>query len=290
MSLEACHPASPRRAPDWRWRAATGIRSGLLPAHCGWADVWVGRAVALQDALGGRDGDPNHPPRRAGPVLAAAHALWLGGDRPARWHVEALLLAGEGDASSPGAAASRPGPSPPTRVPSSTSGPGWARSYILHQVIDVNRDGPGTGPAGPGGCWATAAGPSSSTSWRRGGQEDPAAVGPAAPRGRDARLRRLVVAALTLDLDAESARRLDPLLREWEGIDGRASAASNDPIAASFAAMAERLVSPGRPGRGDEGSAARGESRPVGADPEGVAEHAGRADLGRVAPRRRVGS
>ena len=61
VSLALCHPASPRRAADWRWRTATRLRGGLLPTRCGWVDTWVERAVAFQAALDDRGGGPHHP-------------------------------------------------------------------------------------------------------------------------------------------------------------------------------------------------------------------------------------
>ena len=73
MSLETCHPASPRRAVDWRWRCATRLREGRLPAHPAWSDAWVERVVAFQETLDDPDGDP-HRPRLAElePALAEA--------------------------------------------------------------------------------------------------------------------------------------------------------------------------------------------------------------------------
>ncbi|MBW3609229.1 MAG: AAA family ATPase [Actinobacteria bacterium] len=58
--------------------------------------------------------------------------------------------------------------------------------------------------------------------------DDFAVVGPAAPQDRHARLRRLAVSALTLELDPTSARRLAPLIEELEEVDEQASAAAHE--------------------------------------------------------------
>src|SRR4051812_45277479 len=78
VAFELIHPASPRRAIDWRWRAATCLRDGLIPFHSGWVDPWIEQAIAFQDALDDCNTDPHHP-RLAGldPVLTAAHDLWF---------------------------------------------------------------------------------------------------------------------------------------------------------------------------------------------------------------------
>ncbi len=121
--------------------------------------------------------------------------------------------------------------------------------------------------------------------------DDFSVVGPAAPQDRHARLRRMVVAALTLDLDAVSAMRLDPLIGSLEEVDERALAATNAPIATSFTMMVDGLVlTPSNTDRGDDDLALRSESRPSGADPARVTEHNDRADLEEFAPLRRVGS
>jgi len=101
----------------------------------------------------------------------------------------------------------------------------------------------------------------------------------------------MIVAALTLDLDAVSAMRLDPLIGSLEKVDERVSAATNVPIASSFAAMVEGLVlTPSSTDRGDDDLSVRTESRPFGADPGMVTEHNDRAELEEFAPLRRVGS
>ncbi len=294
MSLELCHPASPRRAVDWRWRSASCISRGLLSSHCGWADAWVERAVAFQEALDDRDGDPHHP-RLADPdpVLAAAHEVWLDGDRPTRWHVEALLLAGEGDDSIAGRCGI------PADVVAAYADVFFdvrarlaQRSYILHQAINVNHDRP---EHEVGRAWKLlgyGGGPLVVDFLAEGAgrMDDWGMIGPAAPQGRHARLRRMVVAALTLDFDAASARRLDPLIRSLEEADERASAAETTPITTSFAAMVEGLVlTPSSTDRGDD-LAVRTESRPSGADPGMVTEHIDREELEEFAPLRRVGS
>ena len=298
MSLELCHPASPRRAVDWRWRSATCLRMGLLPAHTAWSDPWVERVVAFQNALGDWEGIP-HQPRLAelDPVLAAVHDLQLDGGHQLRWHVEALLLAGEGDDSIAGRCGI------PAEVVAAYAEVCFdvrtrleRTSYVLHQAINVNRDRPeyAVGRAmktlgycgGPFVVDFLAAGAEST-----GRLDDFAVVGPAAPQDRPARLRRLVVAALTLDLDAASAVRLVPLIGSLEEVDERASAAANAPIAASFAAMVEGLIpTPSGTDRDDDGLAVRGENRPSKADPGRATEHRGRADLGEVAALQRVGS
>ncbi len=294
MSLELCHPTSPRRAVDWRWRCPAYLRNRLLPVPRGWMDAWVERAITFQEALDDCDGDPHHPRlAEQDPVLAAAHGLQLDGDGPTRWHVEALLLAGEGDDS----IAER------THIPADVIAAYASvffdvrarlaqRSYILHQAINVNHDRP---EHEVGRAWKLlgyGGGPLVVDFLAEGAgrMDDWGMIGPAAPQDRHARLRRMIAAALTLDLDAVSARRLDPLIGSLEEVDERVSAATNVPIATSFAAMVEGLVlTPSRTYHDDD-MAVRIESRPFGADPGRVPAHEGRADLGEAAPLRRVGS
>jgi len=298
VSVELCHPASPRRAVDWRWRAATCLRRGLLPAHPAWSDPWVERVVTFQKALDDPDGD-QHRPRLAepDPALAAAYELHLDGGCFTRWHVEALLLAGEGDDSIAGHCGI---PADVVAAYAEVFFDVRARlertSYVLHQAINVNRDRPeyAVGRAmktlgycgGPLAVDFLAAGAEGT-----GRLDDSAVVGPAAPQDRHARLRRMVVAALTLDLDPAAARRLVPLIGALDADDEEASASMSRPIEGSFAAMVAGLdLTPGRPERDEYGLDDGGESRPTGDDPRRDADHEARADFGAQAPLRRVGS
>ncbi|MCA1685383.1 MAG: hypothetical protein LC745_05255, partial [Planctomycetia bacterium] len=281
-----------------RWRAATCLREGLLPAHPAWSDSWVERVVAFQEALDDPDGDP-HRPRLAelDPALAAAYELHLDGGRLTRWHAEALLLAGEGD----GSIAGRCGI--PAEVVAAFAEVFFdvrtrlgRTSYVLHQAINVNQDRPeyavgrawkmlgyGGGPLAVDFMAAGAEG--------TGRLDGFAVVGPAAPQDRQTRLRRMVVAALTLELDPAAARRLAPLIEAMGEVDRRANDASCRPIDGSFAAMVAGLdLTPGRPERDEYGLDGGCESRPTGVDPRSDVEHEARADFGPEAPLRRVGS
>ncbi len=297
MSLELCHPSSPRRAVDWRWRCATRLRMGLLPAHPAWSDPWVERVVAFQNALGDCEGIP-HQPRLAelDPVLVAAHDLQLDGDLRLRWHVEALLLAGEGDDSIAGRCGI------PAEVVAAYAEVCFdvrtrleRTSYVLHQSINVNQDRPeyAVGRAmktlgycgGPFVVDFLAAGAEDT-----GRIDDYVLVGPAAPQARHARLRRLAVAALTLDIDPVFAMRLDPLIRSLEEIDEQASAAACRPIDGSFAAMAANLdLTPVDAARGDDGLAAQDGIRPSGEVPGGIVPGEGFPERSEAAQLRDVG-
>jgi len=265
VSLELCHPASPRRAVDWRWRSATHLRMGLLPAHPAWSDPWVERVVAFQNALGDCEGIPHQPrPAEPDPVLAAAHDLQLDGGHRLRWHAEALLLAGEGDDSIAGRCGI------PAEVVAAYAEVFFdvrtrleRTSYVLHQAIIVNQDRPeyAVGRAmktlgycgGPFVVDFMAAGAEGT-----GRLDDFAVVGPAAPQDRQTRLRRMVVAALTLEVDPAAARRLVPLIGALDAVDEEASTAMSRPIDGSFAAMVADLdLAPGDAERGDDGLAAR---------------------------------
>ncbi len=298
MSLEACHPASPRRAVDWRRRSATCLRMGLLPPHPAWTDPWVERVVAFQNAQGDCQGILHHP-RLADldPVLAAAHDLQLDGGHQLRWHVEALLLAGEGDDSIAGRCGI------PAEVVAAYAEVFFdvrARlgrtSYVLHQAINVNHDRPehAVGRAmktlgycgGPFVVDFMAAGAEGT-----GRPDDYAVVGPASPQDRQTRLRRLVVAALTLELDPAAARRLVPLIGALEKIDQETSAPMSRPIDGSFAAMVADLdLTPVDAERGDDDLAVRDGIRPAGEVPGGIVPGEGPEDLSEIAPLRAVGS
>lgn len=298
MSLELCHPSSPRRAVDWRWRSATCLRNGLLPAHPAWSDPWVGRVVAFQKALGDCEGIPHHPrPAEPDPVLAAAHDLQLDGGHQLRWHVEALLLAGEGDDSVAGRC----------RIPAEVVA-AYAEvffdvrtrlgrtSYVLHQAINVNQDRPEYAVGRAMKTLGYCGGPFVVDFMTAGAEgtgrlDDFAVVGPAAPQDRQTRLRRMVVAALTLDLDPAAARRLVPLIGALDADDEEASASMSRPIDGSFAAMVAGLdLTPGRSERDEYGLDDGCESTPTGDDPRRDADHKARADFGAEAPLRRVGS
>ncbi|WP_165252743.1 hypothetical protein [Paludisphaera soli] len=215
MSLELIHPESPRLAVDWRWRLASSLRGAAAATGRGWADPWVDRAVARQDAQEVADSDC----RAIGADESLARALRLrdGGNRR-RWEVEARLLAAEGDD-----AIARKCCMPAGAVAAFAAvffdvRPRLDRAgYIQHQAINppVDASEPPAGRAwralGYGG------GPLVVDFLAAAGEAEFAAdgsfaVGPAAPRGRDARLRRLVAASLALDLDAAAALRMLPLI------------------------------------------------------------------------------
>jgi hypothetical protein len=296
MSLELCHPASPRRAVDWRWRAATCLRNRLLPAHPAWSDPWVARILAFQESLDDHDGDPNHPGSvEPDPALAAAYELHLDEDRPARWHVEALLLAGEGDDSIAGCCGI---PAAVVAAYASVFFDIRARlertSYFHHQVINVNQGRPGHSVGRAWKLLGYGGGPLV-VDFMAAGVEDAgriggfAVVGPRAPQDRHARLRRMAVAALTLELDPASARRLVPLIGALEEIDERASATS--PIDGTFAAMVAGLDGvPGDAERGGNGLVAQEGIRPAGEIPTGVVQAEDREDLFETAPLRGFGA
>lgn len=298
MSLELCHPAGPRRAVDWRWRLASGLRDGTFPAGCGWADPWVERAVAYQEALDSVGGDPHHPHTTGvDPALAEAHRLRLGDDRPRRWEVEARLLAGGDDAE----VARRCGLS----VDAVT---GFAAAffdvrprlghptYIQHQAIGAPHD---AAESPVGGVWRGLGyhgGPLAVDFMAAGAEgmgrlDDFAVVGPAAPQTRHARLRRMVVAALTLELDPAAARRLVPLIGALDAVDEEASAAMSRPIDDSFAAMVADLdLAPGDAERGDDGLAPRDGFRPAGEVPGGFVQGESLENFFLTAPLRDVGT
>jgi hypothetical protein len=271
VSFESCHPANPRRAVDWRWLAATGIRDGSLMYHPAWVDSWVHRAIAFQDALEAQAGGPG-PHGLPGPdaAIAAACGLMAGEEGPARWHVQALLLAGEDDAS----IAARCGLTPEAVAACERLffdvRQGLGRpTYILHQVIGVNRFRP---ERDLGRVWRLlgySGGPLVVDFLAAGaieGGEDLGAVGPTAPGGRDARLRRLVVNALSVDLDVAALGRIAPLLGELDQIESEADAALGGPLAAGFDAMIAGLdLGPIDAEDGDEGQHEPGESARSGA-------------------------
>jgi len=296
--LELCHPAGPRRAVDWRWRLANSLRNGTFPARCEWVDPWVERAVAYQDALDSVGGDPHHPHTTGvDPAMAEAHRLRLGDDRPRRWEVEARLLAGGDDAE----VARRCGLSVDA-VAGFTAAFFDVRpqlghpTYIQHQAIGAPHD---AAESPVGGVWRGLGyhGGPPAVDFLAAGAEDTGRIddfvlaGPAAPQTRHARLRRMVVAALTLEPDPAAARRVVPLIEVMEELDPRAKDASCRPIDGSFAAMVAGLdLTPGRPERDEYGLDGGGESRPTEDDPRSDAGLGARADFGVEAPLRRVGS
>jgi hypothetical protein len=88
---DRCHPASPFRATDWRWRLAAYLLARGRRGRRRWrSDPWLARALRSQRAAraGAR--------RRARDAeVQAALAFRCGGDPRLRLEVEARLLAGQ---------------------------------------------------------------------------------------------------------------------------------------------------------------------------------------------------
>jgi len=252
--------------------------------------------VAFQNALGDCEGIPHQPrPAELDPVLAAAHDLQLDGGHQLRWRVEALLLAGEGDGSIAGCCGI------PAEVVAAYAEIFFdvrtrlgRTSYVLHQAINVNQDRPGYAVGRAMKTLGYGGGPFVVDFMAAGAEgtgrlDDFAVVGPAAPQDRQARLRRQVVAALTLELDPAAARRLVPLIGALEKIDQETSAPMSRPIDGSFAAMVADLdLTPVDAERGDDGLATRDGFRPAGEVPGGIVQGESLENLFATAPLRHV--
>ncbi len=252
--------------------------------------------MAFQNALGDCEGIPHQPrPAELDPVLAAAHDLQLDGGHQLRWRVEALLLAGEGDGSIAGCCGI------PAEVVAAYAEIFFdvrtrlgRTSYVLHQAINVNQDRPGYAVGRAMKTLGYGGGPFVVDFMAAGAEgtgrlDDFAVVGPAAPQDRQARLRRQVVAALTLELDPAAARRLVPLIGALEKIDQETSAPMSRPIDGSFAAMVADLdLTPVDAERGDDGLATRDGFRPAGEVPGGIVQGESLENLFATAPLRHV--
>ena len=83
-----CSPASPFCPPDWRWRLAAALRSGLLPRRRRLRDPRVAAAARLQAGLA-------RPGRAEDRAVLAASRLRSEGDARRRLELEARVLAGQ---------------------------------------------------------------------------------------------------------------------------------------------------------------------------------------------------
>lgn len=101
--MELANRDNPSRAPHWRWLRAVEVDSGgdrpsrAIDGEAGF--TWIRRALRLKRRFARLDSNPRS--RRAlllrDRAMYWAHSLWLAEKQPARWGIEARVIAGETD-------------------------------------------------------------------------------------------------------------------------------------------------------------------------------------------------
>ena len=93
--MDNCHPSSPLRSLDWRWKLACMIRDGFpRPRRIG-GDRWFHSTLRLRARMEPMEGDPRVYRTCRDRHLDIAHQIRFGADHRLRLELEARLLSGQ---------------------------------------------------------------------------------------------------------------------------------------------------------------------------------------------------